>query len=166
MIAIVEFSGRCRGNPVKVSRVLRAGGGRVVSYDPGTGVIMGTLRVRVLDPADLEGKASLLIESVRGDIDDCRLWVKVIVGEEQMPPLYRRGVMKTSSGPSEVVIVRLKHYTYSLWRRRGAKAARLVPVSRSDLWTPGAITELAHPCEGLLGLLNEIRDDLAGLTET
>lgn len=162
MIVVVEFSGRCRGNPVKVSRILRMGGGRIVSYDPGTGVLMGTLKVNVLDPADLERKARLLTESMRKDIDDCRFWVKVVLSVEQALSLYKKSVMKTSSNSSEAVIVRLGNYAYSLWRQRRASTAKLVPISRSDQWYPGAITELVRPCDELPELLSEIREDLAG----
>ncbi len=160
VVAIVEFSGRC-GNPVVVSKNLRAMGGRLASYDPGTGVVMGAFRVKVSDPGDFERKKSLFIDGVAPMVDDCRLWVRAVLGAELLPLLRKRSVMRVPSEVAELLVVKLENYVYSLWIRRGAGALRLVPVSEVARWRPGDFAEPARPCEELPGLLDSIREDLA-----
>lgn len=160
MIAIAEFSGYCRGNPVKISRNLRAVGGRIVSYDSETRVIMGTLRINILNTQELEMKRKLFEESVLRDISDCRLWIKIVPETEISPRLRKRSIMKVSSNTSEVLVLRLKNYVYALWNQKKAGTTRLIPVSEVARWYPGELSELVYSCEKLSELLNNIREDL------
>ncbi len=134
-----------------------------MSYDPGTGVVLGTFRVGVLDPQDRERKKSLFVSSVARDVDDCRFWVKVILSAELAPLFRGKSVAKISSGAFEVLVVKLENYVYSLWSRRGAGTLRLIPVSRAPSWRPGDLAGLVRPCAELPELLDSVCKDLAEL---
>ncbi|MEM1623059.1 MAG: hypothetical protein QW780_00870 [Sulfolobales archaeon] len=160
MLAIAEFSGLCRGNPVRFSRDLEMVGGRVVSYDPGTGVVMGTLKVNILDVRDLENKKRFFVEHILKNVSDCRLWVKVVLSSESCARFRKISVIRMSSKTSEALMVKLKNYVYALWCRSGARTARLTIVSDVASWRPGELTEMVCSCEKMPKLLDDIREDL------
>lgn len=162
-MAIVEFSGRCLGNPIEVSRNLAIIGGRVVSYDPGTDILTGKFRVSILETQDVEKKQSFFIEKILRDMDDCRVWVRILLDTRLERHLRSMTIMKISSGDTKVLVVRLTNYVYALWSRKGAGVIRLTPLALSTLEHPGDLTELAYPCEKLPELMSKIRKDLSDL---
>lgn len=162
-MAIVEFSGRCLGNPIRVSRNLSTIGGQIVSYIPGTDILTGKFRVKILETQDVEKKQSFFIEKILRDMSDCRVWVRILVNARLERHLNNMSTIKISSGDIKVLVVRLTNYVYALRSRKGAGAIRLTPLTLTTLEHPGDLTELAYPCEKLSELMSKIREDLSDL---
>ncbi|MEM2751523.1 MAG: hypothetical protein QXI94_00335 [Sulfolobales archaeon] len=145
---------------MRVSRNLEILGGRVVSYDPGTSVVMGTFKVDMLDLQDLEKKKRFFIEHVLRDLADCRLWVKMVLSSDLCARFRRVSMVRISSSTSEALVVKLKNYVYALWCRGEARTARLTMISNTTNWRHGELVEIAHTCEKMPKLLDDIREDL------
>ncbi|MEM1893142.1 MAG: hypothetical protein QXT76_03240 [Sulfolobales archaeon] len=165
MLAVAEFSGLCRGNPVRISRDLETVSGRIVSYDPGMGVVIGTFKVDILDVRDLENKKKLFMEHILKDVSDCRLWVKIVLSSELCARFRKISTIRLSSRTSEALIVKLKNYVYALWCRSGARTARLTVLSDVASWRPGELTEIVCSCEKMPKLFDDIREDLMMVVE-
>jgi len=161
MVAVVEFSGLCRANPVRLSKELGRASARVVSYDLSSGVLVATLRLNLLDPGDVESRARFLADVAARELLGCRAWVKVIAPETLWRPLSRYAVARLSSAEGSVYVVRLPGYYYTVQRTtRGTARLRLVPVARSESSFYGDLSGLTFPCEEAVEHLTQILMDL------
>ncbi|MCS7099230.1 MAG: hypothetical protein RMH84_05195 [Sulfolobales archaeon] len=166
MIAVAEFSGRCRGNPARISKFIHELGGRVTSYIPETSVIMGFLRINVLDPQEVEKKCRLFTENVAGSVDDCRIWIRISLDAKLGEALRKMESIKLSSNTTNVSIVKLANNVYALWRRRRTERTKLTLLSQSVKSHPGDLSELSVSCGELHKLLSSIREDFLKLVES
>jgi len=161
VVAVVEFSGLCRSNPVRLSKELGRAGARVVSHDLSSGVLVATLRLNLLDPRDVESRARYLAEVVSRELLGCRAWVKVIASEALWRSLGRYAVARLSSAEGTVYVVRLPGYYYTVQRAtRGSARLRLVPVARSESSFYGDLSGLTFPCEEAVEHLTRVLRDL------
>jgi len=158
-VVLVEFSGVCRENPVRLMRMLREVGGRVVSYDSGSRLLTGTLRLALEAGQGLDmGVWSVLEELLRG-LDGCRVWAKIVLRDYRAEVLSRLRTMKFVSSSGEVLVVKLPNYTYTLWVDRKSGSARMVPIGSSSIRLPGDLSEISYPCEKASELIRGLRDD-------
>jgi hypothetical protein len=162
--AIVEFSGLCRVNPVRLSKELGVVGARVVSHDVSSGVVVATLRLNLLNPGDAESRARFLAEVVSRELLGCRAWVKVVTSGDLWGLLSRFTVARLSSAEGTVYVVRLPVYYYAVQRStRGPPRLRLVPIARSESSYYGDLSGLTFPCEGAVEYLTGVLKDLRGV---
>ncbi|MCX8184235.1 MAG: hypothetical protein RMI56_05075 [Sulfolobales archaeon] len=166
VIAVAEFSGRCRGSPVRISKLVHELGGRVTSYIPETGVIMGFFRINVLDSQEVEKKCKSFVENAAGDIDDCRVWIRILLDVKLGETLCKAGSIKLSSSTANVSIVRLANNVYALWRHRRTDHVKVTLLSQTLRPHPGDLSELSISCGELHKLLGSIREDLLKLVES
>ena len=166
-MAVVEFSGLCRVNPVRLSKVLSGAGARVVSHDLSSGVLVATLRLNLLDPRDVESRARYLAEVVPRELLGCRAWVKVVAPEALWRRLSGYAVARLSSAEGAVYVVRLPGYYYAVQRTtRGTARLRLVPVARSETSFYGDLSGLTFPCEEAVEHLTRVLRDLEQVSGT
>jgi hypothetical protein len=160
-VAIVEFSGLCRVNLVRLSKELSRVSARVVSHDVSSGVVVATLRLNLLDPGDAESRARFLAEVVSRVLLGCRTWVKVITSGDLWGMLSRFTVARLSSAEGTVYVVRLPAYYYAVQRStRGPVRLKLVPLARSESSYYGDLSGLTFPCEEAVEYLTGVLKDL------
>lgn len=165
MIAVVEFSGRCRGNPVRISKLLHELSGRITSYIPEAGVIMGFFRINILDPQEVEKGCRLFAENVASSVDDCRARIRILLDSRLGEALRKAESIKISSSSANVSVIKLANNVYALWHRRGAEHIKLTLLPRSAGSYFGDLSELSVSCGELHELLSGIREDLLKLVE-
>lgn len=157
---LVEFSGICRDNPVRLMRVLREAGGRVVSYDSGTRMFIGTLRLIPTIGQEHDKKIRDSLENVFKGLDSCRVWAKIVLMNYRVDALGRLQVMKSASSSGEVLIVKLPNFTYALWADRKSSNARMAPIGPPSMKLPGDLSEISYPCEEASELIQKLLHDL------
>lgn len=161
---LVEFSGICRDNPVRLMRMLREAGGRVVSYDSGSRMLIGTLRLAPAIGQVLDERARDFLEGIFRGLDSCRVWARIILVNYRAEVLGRFQTTKMASSSGEVLIVKLHNFTYALWADRKSGNARMVPIGPSSMKLPGDLSEISYPCEEASELIQKLLSDLTHIS--